>query len=152
MSIVRNTLNRRALALADRPPSEYADQPQEIAALGGGGPSMRPIDWISPDEDTRLQADADDTDGARVLLTHTCGAEIRIKLSPSGAAVIAILGCGTVGNREGYALTPDGLVKISDDESGEIVEDSDPLGMITVEGCVDGETVTIRVLGEIVTT
>ena len=151
MSRARDGMNLAGLSrmLGGKPPREAADQPLATAASGGGGGgAARPIDWPSPDETMRLQADSTDA-GVSVILSDDCGSQILLLIKPDGAAKIRVIGCDGVG----YALTPTGLAKVSVTGAGTEEEeetiDEEPAGWITITGCVDGENRSIRVIGEV---
>ncbi len=146
MSLTRDALNIQALTrmLGGRPPPG-TPEPLQLAAPGAGAAAaQRPIDWESPDTVNKLFADA--TDGETIVrLRNSCGSEILININAAGAAQVRVINCS--GN--GYKLTPDGLVKVSVDGDGTETEEGSPLGVITVEACVDGVTRTLNIVGYI---
>lgn len=149
MSSPRHRLNAAALLklLGRVPPPAEVSQPLQVAALGSGG-DARPIDWLSPDGDLRLRADATDA-RAYVILQDDCGAQVLIDVKADGSARVRVIGCDGVG----YSLTPAGLAQVSvTDPGGEDEEETvteAPASWIIITGCVDGVNKSVRVMGEV---
>jgi len=149
MSASRDTRNRDALAVIRGlvpPAPELPQQAKTCAQGGGGGGGGRPIDWESPDATHTLYAEADDA-STRVILQDICGSQVRLQILADGSASVRVIDC----TGAGYKLTPSGLQQITvTDPGGESESETpvgSPLGMVTVQACVDGVTKTLHLVG-----
>jgi hypothetical protein len=119
---------------------------QRLVVGGGGGAGGLPIDGISPNGDLTWHASVEDTE-SHIALQHSCGGQARMRVDSAGVASLRVLGC----DGDGFKLDPDGLVAVSVTDPGteEEVEtpNGSPLGLITVQACVDGVTKTLHLLG-----
>lgn len=146
----KEELERRRVAPV---PAEWPQGLQVAAAGagGGGGGLDLPIDVQSPSQQLRLQIDLSDQ-RVRVRLSHSCGAEVLLRVLADGQAAVRILDC----SRQGLLLTPNGMQEVTvveDPDTGEETEtptQPQPLAPITVTGCVNGQTKQIVVFGYIV--
>jgi hypothetical protein len=153
VSNARDLLNAMALKLLGNqvPPAEVPQPLQVVApgAGGGGGDVERPIDWDSPDETHHLHAESDDA-SVRIILSDTCGSQIKIWIDADGVPAFRLIDCAG----DGVKVTPEGITGVHVDDAGteeeSETEDDEWPGMITITGCVDGVDRSIRVLGYIV--